>query len=84
MEENIKEDKNKSLNPVSGILLVLLCFAGLVCLTYFLCVCVIGGLVAVVVFAIIYGVCHTVLEFVRILKRPEKENAAQVQSGAVS
>lgn len=84
MEENIKEDKNKSLNPVSEILLILLCFAGLICLTYFLCVCVIGGLIAAVVFAIIYGVCHTVLEFVRILKRSKKEKTAQIQSCVVS
>ena len=65
------EDRKK-LNPVSEILVILLMFVIAICLTYFLCLAFVTTAIVVVVLAIIYGVCHSVLEIFRLFKRKRR------------
>ena len=65
------EDK-KHLNPVSEVLVILLMFVVVICLTYFLCLVFVTAAIVVVVLAIIYGMCHSVLEIFRLFKRKRR------------
>lgn len=74
-ETEIKENKvveEKHLNPLSEVLVILLLFVAVICLTYFLCLAFVVTAIVVVVLAIIYGVCNSVLEIFRLFKRKRR------------
>ena len=72
-EQTEKHSKNRS-NFITEIILIIAVFGAVICLTYFLSLFTIGLFIVIVVLAIIYGVCHTFLEFFRILKRKRKSD----------
>ena len=72
LETGTQATREKKLNPVSEILFILLMFVVTICLTYFLCLAFVTTAIVVVVLAIIYGVCHSVLEIFRLFKRKRR------------
>lgn len=68
-----EETTQNKMNPVSEILAIIFGFGIAVCKTYLLCLLIVTSAIVEVVFAIIYGVCHTLLEIFRMFKRNKKD-----------
>lgn len=68
MTERTSSDK-RNLNPVSEVLAIIFGFGIAICKTYLACLFIVTEAIVAVVLAIIYGVCHTVLELFRMFRK---------------